>query len=139
MLDAATLTHVARLSRLDIDPASEAGQQMCRHLGSILATARNVAAGEAFPDDPAAGERGSVAGRSAEALADADHADAMAGPGGAPDYRPALIGHEHAALLRKDLGASERVEPSTLLGAAAGAQPPYFAVPKVLGVVAEEG
>lgn len=143
-LDAATLRHVAGLSRLQVDAESEAGRKLCEQMGAILATARKVA-NAAEGTGTASADRqpcmpASRAGAGAETLA---------GFEGESDWPAAdseearVLGQADVAAgsagLRPDMAPSAALGRDALLEAAPASRPPYFAVPKVLGDVAEEG
>lgn len=143
-LDAKTLKQVAGLSRLHVDAESDAGRKLREQLGAILATARKVA--NAAEVTVAAASSGRACMPASRAGAGAE---ALAGFEGEHDLPPAeseearVLGQADvpagSAGLRPDIAPSAALRREALLAAAPASRPPYFAVPKVLGDVAEEG
>lgn len=143
-LDASVLKHVAGLSRLRVDSESEAGRKLCEQMGAMLATGRKVANAAEESDEVAVDGKprmpASCAGAGAEALAGFK----AQGDWPAADSEEArVLGQADVAAgsagLRPDIARNAALGREALLAAAPASRPPYFAVPKVLGDVAEEG
>jgi Asp-tRNA(Asn)/Glu-tRNA(Gln) amidotransferase C subunit len=140
------LTYVARLSRLSVPADAEERRQLRQQLGAILATAQKVTSGDLAADteDQPLGTpvAASMAGNAAEILASLQSGhEAAASPASADDRQACGQSDVPAASsrLRRDTAEHSVLTPAELLEAAPAAEAPYFAVPKVIGDVAEEG